>query len=121
MPRRRAARRMTVGFVQVASAMDRHWIVSTQELDFDAAMELARHPPILGEPENPAAAHRAHWWCAADAPVQSQGTEFQLRRVYRTSKVPEHARCEVCGIHLTELQKSMTEMVERIYHGNPAP
>lgn len=41
------------------------------------------------------------FWCAADQP----SGHVPLRKIYRTTEVPEDARCCVCHVELRELQE----------------
>lgn len=46
------------------------------------------------------------YWCGADKPDADE-TTFAIRPIYNSSKVPEGAQCEECGIDIRELQEMM--------------
>jgi hypothetical protein len=51
---------------------------------------------------------RQHYWCAADKPDADEDT-FAIRPIYRSHKIPEDARCEVCDVSLRDLQQMFTD------------
>ncbi len=92
------ARRILIGYQQVETTEQRQF---RQALA--GSFEDKRPAPLIrdehaDEPE-------FYWWCAADAPEPEPGPlGFARRAVYRTTKVPASAECEVCGIPLRDLQ-----------------
>lgn len=83
-------RRIVVAFEEVESAASR--VVGQLTSPTFADGDL-RGPP----------AGQGRYWCAADKPADAD-EHFRVAPVYRTQEIPEHARCETCGIRIRELQ-----------------
>lgn len=97
-------RPIIVAFESVATPQDR---LTAAVLDGEWSIESARKP-----------ARKGVFWCAADKPIEDDS--LRLAPVHRTSKLPEGAECEECGIAIAQLQQMMGDVLDRVAEPSPS-
>lgn len=99
-------RRILVGFVEVETPQQRVFRHAASGMSIDEILAEGRTPtpnPYHDEGNTPEG--RFRYWCVADGEGIEQDDSFRMKPIYRTSAIPRGAECEVCGIHIRELQE----------------
>lgn len=107
-------RRMVVAYMQIEAPQDRAFRHAALGTSVDEILAEPRRVPLLDHDEGRDEEGHGVYWCLADKPeiTQADSAVFRIAPVYRTTKVPDDAACEVCGIEIGELKEMFSEMAE---------
>jgi hypothetical protein len=101
---------MVIAYMQVESPVQRSFRHAALGSSVDEILAEPSRIPVLDHDEGRDWDGHAVYWCAADKPkmLPEDKDFFRIAPVHRTTKVPEDAECEVCGIGIRSLQEMFT-------------